>query len=80
MFLVFIRLSNMLLAGNITYIGAKLLDTKESILTELYLIIPWNRGLPGKPSRPEQLKKFPVFYGTRRFIIAFTRARHMSLF
>jgi len=25
-------------------------------------------------------KKFPAFYGTRRFITAFTRARHLSLF
>ena len=25
-------------------------------------------------------QKFPEFYGTRRFIVAFTRARHLSLF
>jgi len=25
------------------------------------------------------LKKFPTFYGTRRFVTAFTRARHLSL-
>jgi len=25
-------------------------------------------------------KKFPTFYGTRKFITAFMRARHMSLF
>jgi hypothetical protein len=25
------------------------------------------------------VKKFPVFYGTRRFITALTRARHLSL-
>jgi hypothetical protein len=25
------------------------------------------------------VKKFPAFYGTRRFIIMFTRARHLSL-
>ena len=25
------------------------------------------------------VKKFPAFYGTRRFITAFTRARHLSL-
>ena len=25
------------------------------------------------------MKKFPAFYGTRRFITAFTRARHLSL-
>ena len=25
------------------------------------------------------VKKFPAFYGTQRFITAFTRARHLSL-
>ena len=25
------------------------------------------------------VKKFPAFYGTRRFITAFTSARHLSL-
>jgi hypothetical protein len=35
--------------------------------------------LPEKLKRPELLKKFPAFYGTRRFITAFTRARHLSL-
>jgi hypothetical protein len=28
---------------------------------------------------PELLKKFPAFHGTRRFITAFTKARHLSL-
>jgi hypothetical protein len=40
---------------------------------------PWSRDLPEKLKRPELLKKFPAFYGTRRFITAFTRARHLSL-
>jgi len=32
------------------------------------------------PSRdPKLVKKFPAFYGTRRFIIAFKIARHLSL-
>jgi hypothetical protein len=42
-------------------------------------ITPWSRVLPEKLKRPELLKKFPAFYGTRRFITAFTRARHLSL-
>jgi hypothetical protein len=33
---------------------------------------PWSTVLPEKLKRPELLKKFPVFYGTRRFITAFT--------
>ena len=28
---------------------------------------------------PQLVKKFPAFYETRRFITAFTRARHLSL-
>jgi hypothetical protein len=44
-----------------------------------YLLTPWSRVLPEKLKRPELLKKFPTFYGTRRFITAFTRARHLSL-
>jgi len=27
----------------------------------------------------QPVKKFPTFYGTRRFITAFTNARHLSL-
>jgi hypothetical protein len=44
-----------------------------------YLLTPWSRVLPEKLKRPELLKKFPAFYGTLRFITAFTRARHLSL-
>jgi hypothetical protein len=44
-----------------------------------HLLTPWSRVLPEKLKRPELLKKFPAFYGTRRFITAFTRARHLSL-
>jgi hypothetical protein len=47
-------------------------------LTVSYLT-PWIRVLPEKLKRPELLKKFPAFYGTRRFITAFTTARHLSL-
>jgi hypothetical protein len=44
-----------------------------------YLLTPWSRVLSEKLRRPELLKKFPAFYGTRKFITAFTRARHLSL-
>jgi hypothetical protein len=37
------------------------------------------RVLPEKLKLPKLLKKFPAFYGNRRFITAFTRARHLSL-
>jgi hypothetical protein len=52
----------------------------QELLKELtYLLTPWSRVLPEKLKRPELLKKFPAFYGTRRFITAFTRACHLSL-
>jgi hypothetical protein len=40
---------------------------------------PWSRGLLEKLRVSQLVKKFPAFYGTWRFIIAFTRTRHLSL-
>ena len=34
---------------------------------------------PEKLTGAQLIKKFPVFYGTRRFIIAFTTSRHLFL-
>jgi hypothetical protein len=45
----------------------------------LQLLSPWSRGLLEKLTGSQLVKKFPAFYGTRRFITAFTRARHLSL-
>jgi len=42
--------------------------------------MPWSRGLLEKLIVPQLVKQFPTSYGTRRFIIAFTRSRHLSLF
>jgi hypothetical protein len=42
-------------------------------------LTPWSRGLLEKLTVSQLVKKFPAFYGTRRFITAFTRARHLSL-
>ena len=39
-----------------------------------------SRVLPEKLTGPQLVKTFPAFYGTRRFITAFTRARHLSVF
>ena len=44
-----------------------------------YLLSPWNRVLLDKLTSFQLVKKFPSFYGTRRFITAFTCARHLSL-
>ena len=43
------------------------------------LLIPWSRVLLEKPTGFKLVKKFPAFYGTRRFITAVTSARHPSL-
>ena len=42
-------------------------------------LTPWSRVLPEKQTGSQLLKKFPVFYGTRRFITAFKTARHLFL-
>jgi hypothetical protein len=42
-------------------------------------LTPWSRGLLEKLTVSQLVKKFPAFYGTQRFITAFTRAHHLSL-
>jgi hypothetical protein len=60
----------------------RFLITEESVycavLTE-YLLTPWSRVLLEKLTGLQLVKKFPAFYGIRRFITAFTGARHLSL-
>jgi len=43
------------------------------------LLTPWSRVILEKPTGSQLVKKFPVFYGTRRLFTAFIRARHPSL-
>ena len=45
-----------------------------------YLLTPRSRVLLEKPTSFRLIKKFPAFYGTRRFITLLTSARHLSLF
>ena len=44
-----------------------------------YLLTPCCRVLLEKLTGVQLVKKFPVFYGTRRFITALTSVRHLSL-
>jgi hypothetical protein len=44
-----------------------------------FLLTPWSTVLLEKLTGLKLVKKFPAFYGTRRFITAFTSARHLSL-
>jgi hypothetical protein len=43
------------------------------------ILNPWSRGLSENLSGPRVLRKFPEFYGTRRFITTVTRAGQLSL-
>jgi hypothetical protein len=47
--------------------------------TASYTLTPRSSALLGKPPVAQLLKKFPTFYGTRRFTTVFTRALHWSL-
>jgi len=44
-----------------------------------YLLTPWSRVFLEKLKVFQPVKKFLAFYGTRRFITAFTIPRHLSL-
>ena len=43
------------------------------------LLTPWSTVLLEKLTGSQLVKKFPAFYGTRKFITPFTSARHLSL-
>ena len=45
----------------------------------MYLLSAWSRVLLEKLIGFQLVKKFPAFYGTRRFITVFTSVRHLSL-
>ena len=45
----------------------------------VYLLPPRSRVLLEKLTGSQLVKKFPAFYGTRKFIPTFTSARHLSL-
>ena len=53
--------------------GARL----RALLT--YLLTPWSTVLLQKLTGSQLDKKFSTFYATRKFITAFTIARHLSL-
>ena len=44
-----------------------------------YSITPWSWALLEKLTGSHLVKKFPTFYGTRKFITMFTTAHHLSL-
>jgi len=54
-------------------------DARLSYLLITYLLTPWRRVLLEKLTRLQLVKNFPAFYGSRRFITAFTSAHHLYL-
>jgi hypothetical protein len=53
------------------------MDIEVYLLT--YFLTPWSRFLLEKLTGLQLVKKFPAFYGTRRFLTALTSARHLFL-
>ena len=58
-------------------LGAGYFTNVNSFYT--FLITPWDRVLLEKLPGSQLVKKFPVFYGTWKFITPFTNACHLSL-
>ena len=76
----FLRLHSMLnfpLAGSTRW---RFLQTNGNNRRATYLLTPWCRVLLEKLTGLQLVKKFPAFYGTRRFITALTSFRHLSLY
>ena len=56
-------------------------ETAQGASSDLvtYLLTPWSRVLLEKLTGSQPVKKLLSFYGTRKFITAFTSARHVSI-
>jgi len=62
------------------YVGNPRKQQKNAdYLFSTYLLTPWSSGLLENLTSLQLVKKFPAFYGTWRFITAFTSVRHLSL-
>jgi hypothetical protein len=77
-FIYFLRMSNISLLCSYSFYKTSLQGTSgnEEYRTKL---TSWSWALLEKPPIMHQLKNFPEFYGTRRFITVFTRALHWPL-
>jgi hypothetical protein len=49
------------------------------VVRQTYLLTPWSRVLLEKLTGLQLIKKFPAFYGTRRFLTALTSFRHVFI-
>jgi hypothetical protein len=62
--------------------GVLVWNVQNSVTCLIYLrtyLLHGARGFLEKLTGFQLVKKFPIFYGTRRFITAFTSVRHLSL-
>jgi len=57
----------------------KVVYAPGTVCKQLQKLTPWSRVLLEKLTVFELVKKFPAFYGTRRFITAFTSPCRLSL-
>jgi hypothetical protein len=62
------------------YLKNKFVVIRWYVRAAEWRITPRNRGVLENLTSLELVKKFLVFYGTRKFITAFTTAHHLSLF
>ena len=74
-----------LLTYSITYLLTYLLTyslthslTHSLTYLRTYLLTPWSRALLEKLTGFQLVKKFPAFYGARKFITSFTSTRQLS--
>jgi hypothetical protein len=68
--------------GELSYKTTRCHIPEDRISLQVFLNILlalWIRVLLEKLTSLQLVKKFPAFYGTRRFITALTSARHLSL-
>jgi hypothetical protein len=67
-------------AVTLVWFSASVWERKSiCFLTLTYLLTPSSTAILEKLTGLQLVKKFPTFYGTRRFITAFTSARELSL-
>jgi hypothetical protein len=53
-------------------------SNKKKIYFIAHVLTPWSRVVLEKLTGSQVVKEFPTFNGSRRFITAFTSARHLS--
>jgi hypothetical protein len=71
------------MVNNSLLVEKKFISGKKMQLQFIYFLVtltPWSRVFLEKLLLPQLVNKFAEFYGTRRFLIMYTRARRLPLF